>query len=50
MTALELLYRRQAPGVYRFAYGLLRNRADAEDALQTTFLNAQRAFAKGVRP
>jgi RNA polymerase sigma factor (sigma-70 family) len=50
VTALELLYRRHAPDVYRYAYGLLRNRADAEDAMQTTFLNAQRAFAKGVRP
>jgi RNA polymerase sigma-70 factor (ECF subfamily) len=50
VTALELLYRRHAPDVYRYAYGLLRNRADAEDALQTTFPNAQRAFAKGVRP
>ena len=50
MTALELLYRQHAPDVYRYAYGLLRNRADAEDAMQTTFLNAQRAFAKGVRP
>ena len=50
MTALELLYRRHAPDVYRYAYGLLRNRADAEDAVQTTFLNAHRAFAQGMRP
>jgi RNA polymerase sigma factor (sigma-70 family) len=50
VTALELLYRRHAPDVYRYAYGLLRNRDDAEDAVQTTFLNAHRAFEKGVRP
>jgi RNA polymerase sigma factor (sigma-70 family) len=48
--AFDRLYRRHARDVYRFAYGLLRNRADAEDVAQTAFLNAYRALERGHRP
>ena len=44
------LYRRHGPEVYRYAYAVLGNRADAEDVTQTTFLNAYRALEQGVRP
>jgi RNA polymerase sigma-70 factor, ECF subfamily len=48
--ALERLYRRHATEVYRFAMGVLRNRADAEDVTQVTFMNAYRALQRGDRP
>lgn len=48
--AFDRLYRRHARDVYRFAYGLVRNQADAEDVVQTAFLNAYRALARGHRP
>jgi RNA polymerase sigma factor (sigma-70 family) len=44
------LYRRHGPEVYRYAYAVLGNHADAEDVTQTTFLNAYRALEQGVRP
>ena len=44
------LYRRHGAEVYRYAYAVLGNRADAEDVTQTTFLNAYRALEQGVRP
>jgi RNA polymerase sigma factor (sigma-70 family) len=44
------LYRRHGPDVYRYAYAVLGNHADAEDVTQTTFLNAYRALEQGVRP
>jgi RNA polymerase sigma factor (sigma-70 family) len=44
----ESLYRRYVKDVYHYALALLRNPADAEDVTQTTFLNAYRAFSKGV--
>ena len=48
--SFERLYRRHATNVYRYAYGMLRNRADAEDVTQTTFLNAYRALERGDEP
>src|SRR4026209_2758649 len=44
------LYRRHGAEVYRYAYAVLGNRADAEDVTQTTFLNAYRSLEQGVRP
>ncbi len=46
--AFETLYRRYVKDVYHYALALLRNPADAEDVTQTTFLNAYRAFQRGV--
>jgi len=46
--AFEILYRRYVKDVYRYALALLRNPADAEDVTQTTFLNAYRAYQKGI--
>jgi RNA polymerase sigma factor (sigma-70 family) len=48
--AFEQLYRSHAREVYQYALALLANPADAEDATQTTFLNAYRAFQRGERP
>jgi RNA polymerase sigma factor (sigma-70 family) len=48
--AFEQLYQRHARDVYQYALALLANPADAEDAAQTTFLNAYRAFQRGERP
>src|SRR4051794_11235905 len=46
----ERLYRRHAVDVYRYAFAVLRNQADAEDVTQTTFLNAYRALERGETP
>src|SRR5207253_4207019 len=46
----ERLYRKHAAAVYRYAYAVLRNQADAEDATQTTLMNAYRAIERGERP
>jgi RNA polymerase sigma factor (sigma-70 family) len=48
--AAEDLYRRHVGEVYRYAYAMLGNRADAEDVAQTTFMNALRALERGERP
>jgi RNA polymerase sigma factor (sigma-70 family) len=48
--AFERLYERHVGDVYRFAAAMLSNPADAEDVVQTTFLNAYRAFEHGQRP
>jgi RNA polymerase sigma factor (sigma-70 family) len=48
--SFERLYRRHAGDVYRYAVAVLRNRDDAEDVTQTTFLNAYRAYQRGERP
>ncbi len=48
--AFERLYRQYVGDVYGYAYALLANRADAEDAAQVAFLNAYRAFRQGERP
>lgn len=46
--AFESLYRSHVKDVYRYALALLRNPADAEDVTQTTFLNAYRAYQRGI--
>jgi RNA polymerase sigma-70 factor (ECF subfamily) len=46
----ERMYRRYGTHVYRYAYSVLRNRADAEDVTQTTFMNAFRALERGEDP
>ena len=48
--ALDELYRGHAAEVYRYAYAVLGNAADAEDVTQTTFVNALRALERGERP
>ena len=48
--AFEHLYEHHARDVYQYALALLTNPADAEDATQTTFLNAYRALQRGDRP
>jgi RNA polymerase sigma-70 factor (ECF subfamily) len=48
--SFDRMYRRHSAHVYRYAYGMLRNRADAEDVAQTTFLNAYRALERGEDP
>ena len=42
--AFEQLYKEHAREVYQYALALLTNPADAEDATQTAFLNADRAY------
>jgi RNA polymerase sigma factor (sigma-70 family) len=46
----DRLYRRHAPAVYRYAFAVLGNSADAEDVTQQTFLNAYRAILQGTKP
>ena len=48
--AFERIYRRHAVDVYRYAFAVLRNQADAEDVTQTTFMNAYRALERGEMP
>jgi RNA polymerase sigma factor (sigma-70 family) len=48
--AFERLYRRHVHEVYRYVLAVLRNQADAEDATQSTFLSAYRAFIRGEEP
>jgi RNA polymerase sigma factor (sigma-70 family) len=47
---IDDLYRAHVGEVYRYAYAVLGNHADAEDVTQTTFLNAYRALGQGVKP
>ncbi len=47
---LDELYRDHAPEIFRYAYAVLGNRADAEDVTQTTFVNALRALERGEVP
>ena len=44
------LFERYANPIYGFCLHRLGSREEAEDAVQTTFLNAFRAFRRGVRP
>jgi len=44
------LYARHSNRIFGYCLGLLRNREEAEDAVQTTFLNAYRGLRRGVRP
>lgn len=46
----EQLYRRHRGSVYRFLLRNLSNPAEAEDATQTAFLQAYRAYTRGTRP
>src|SRR6266516_5556463 len=46
--SFERLYRRHVADVYHYALAVLRNPADAEDVTQTTFLNAYRAYQRGI--
>jgi RNA polymerase sigma factor (sigma-70 family) len=48
--SFERLYRAHVQDVYRYSLMLLRNRADAEDVAQTTFMKAYRAIQRGDRP
>jgi RNA polymerase sigma factor (sigma-70 family) len=48
--ALDDLYREHVGDVYRYAYAVLGNHADAEDVTQTTFVNALRALERGECP
>ncbi|MDX6408398.1 MAG: hypothetical protein QOE13_1469 [Gaiellaceae bacterium] len=47
--AFETLYRRYVKDVYHYALALLRNPDDAEDVTQTTFMNAYRAYQRGIQ-
>lgn|GEM_PF-942496 len=49
-VATELLYRRHGQRIWRYCLRCLRRPADAEDALQQTFLQAHRALGRGVEP
>jgi len=46
----EQLFERYAQQIYAFCLYRLGDRQDAEDALQSTFLNALRALERGVVP
>jgi RNA polymerase sigma-70 factor, ECF subfamily len=48
--ALTALYERHGKRVLRFCRHWLRSREEAEDAVQTTFLNAFRGLERGVVP
>jgi len=48
--AVESLYRQHGGEVYRYAFAVLGNHADAEDVTQSTFLNAYRSLEQGVHP
>jgi RNA polymerase sigma-70 factor (ECF subfamily) len=48
--ALDDLYRCHAAEVYRYAYAVLGNHADAEDITQAAFVNALRALERGEKP
>jgi RNA polymerase sigma-70 factor (ECF subfamily) len=45
-----LLYERYSGRIYGFCLSLLGSREEAEDAVQTTFMNAQRGLGRGVVP
>jgi len=49
-AALTALYERHASRVFRFCRHWLRSREEAEDAAQTTFLNAFRGLERGIVP
>jgi RNA polymerase sigma-70 factor, ECF subfamily len=48
--ATRVLYERYSGRIFGYCLGLLGSREDAEDAVQTTFLNAQRGLGRGVVP
>lgn len=47
-SSFEQMYLAMLPGLYRLAQSILRNRADAQDAVQQAALNAWRAI-DGIR-
>jgi RNA polymerase sigma-70 factor (ECF subfamily) len=49
-AATARLYERHSPRVFRYCLRMLGNREDAEDATQTTFMQAFRALQRGVVP
>lgn len=48
--ATGLLYERYSSRIFGYCLSLLGSREDAEDAVQTTFMNAQRGLRRGVVP
>jgi RNA polymerase sigma factor (sigma-70 family) len=48
--ATALLYERHSSRIFGFCLSRLGSREDAEDAMQMTFLNAQRGLGRGVVP
>jgi RNA polymerase sigma factor (sigma-70 family) len=48
--ATRLLYERHSGRIFGYCLSLLGSREDAEDAVQTTFVNAQRGLDRGVVP
>jgi RNA polymerase sigma factor (sigma-70 family) len=48
--ATRLLYERHSSRIFGFCLSRLGTREEAEDAVQTTFLNAQRGLGRGVVP
>jgi RNA polymerase sigma-70 factor (ECF subfamily) len=49
-AAAARLYERHSSRVFGYCLGMLRSREDAEDAAQTTFMQAFRALQRGVVP
>ncbi len=49
-TEAGLLYERYSGRILAYCIHALRDRGDAEDAVQTTFLHAHRALQRGVAP
>jgi RNA polymerase sigma factor (sigma-70 family) len=49
-SEIEELFRSHRRDVFRLAYSLLGNAAEAEDVTQTTFLNALRSLRQGTHP
>src|SRR5438132_2188637 len=48
--ATGILYQRHSGRIFGYCLSLLGSREDAEDAVQTTFVNAQRGLDRGVVP
>ncbi len=49
-AAIEVLHREYASRLFAYALSMLRNREDAEDAVQTTFMNAYNSLVDGRVP
>jgi RNA polymerase sigma-70 factor (ECF subfamily) len=49
-AALGELMEQHAPGLMRYATNFLQSADDADEVLQDTFIRAERAIRKGVRP
>jgi RNA polymerase sigma factor (sigma-70 family) len=48
--AIEVLHEEFAQRLFAYAMSMLRNREDAEDAVQTTFMNAYNSLSDGRAP